>query len=95
MATDFRPNHSIASDACNTLAFEVPQPELMVCSVGKPCTTERDSSCSSQSITANISFNTIVSQRAKLRLDHAAVEGGRVFTSDPIAGKQSVMSPGT
>lgn len=74
----------------NTLAFEVPQPGTYEFAVSaRPCTTERDSSCSSQSITANISFNTIsTSQRAKLRLDHAAVEGGRVsLRVDPIAGK--------
>ena len=74
----------------NTLAFAVPQSGTYEFAItARTCSNERDSSCTNQSVTANISFDTIsTGQQAKLRLDHAAVEGGRVsLRVDPIAGK--------
>ena len=96
MATDFSPTIQSPAMHTNTLAFEVPQPGTYEFAVSaRPCTTERDSDCSSQSITANISF--ILSAQVNVPSYDSIMlqlKVGEFLYSRPHREKQSVMSPG-
>lgn len=83
------PNVELIADHTNVIGFTPATPGTYSFSVAaRACTSVQDSSCGATN-SANVSFNVDTqSTNASIRLDHTAVERGRVsFRVDPINGK--------
>jgi hypothetical protein len=77
-----------------TLAFEVPADGSYEFTVSaRLCSDQRNNSCAEQPISASVSFATTATPSgANIRLDHAAVEGGRVSLRVDPKGSNTISS---